>query len=254
MVQVQFGLWDRLEQALSTALAYCLTIAVGLFLWPGYVLQAMALIFLVHVVWFCFLPLFPEERRWSRTLTIAAAFSAVMTGYGIARGWMVGDYLLWQTTLAAIVVLIAMDGCGSSALHKTTISHWLQKGDYESLFQPVIDPALCTNCMACVLVCPRDVFAAKRSDPKKVVSTKPKDCIECMACVKQCHDDAILNRSGEYKGDVKSIPNLHHLMTRDWSYLRAEDRWIGHPTVLHNGLPVIAAAACTRATAVKEEG
>jgi NAD-dependent dihydropyrimidine dehydrogenase PreA subunit len=138
-----------------------------------------------------------------------------------------------------MVLLMALDACGGTPFHKTSIKHWVTKGDYLSLFSPVIDPDLCVNCMLCVLVCPTFVFAAKREGEKKVVAVNPAACEECLACVKQCPTDAIFNRSGEYKGDVKSILNLDYLVTRDWSHLEAEDRWIGAPIQLRNGMPVV---------------
>jgi NAD-dependent dihydropyrimidine dehydrogenase PreA subunit len=94
--------------------------------------------------------------------------------------------------------------------------------------------------MNCVLVCPKNVFAARRNGVKRVVSVHPRECIDCLACVKQCYDDAFFNRSGQYKGDVKSIPNLHDIMTRDWSHLKSEDRWLNHPVKVCSGLPVLA--------------
>jgi len=41
---------------------------------------------------------------------------------------------------------------------------------------------------------------------------------------------------------VKSIPNLRHLVTRDWSHLHAEDRWIEAPVIFRGGFPVVAEA------------
>jgi NAD-dependent dihydropyrimidine dehydrogenase PreA subunit len=240
MFQVKFGFQDRLEQALSTSLAYSLTLGVGLFFFPGFFLRTIGIIFLVYMFGFCFYPIFPRERMWRRTLLIAAVLSAAMAAFGAGRGWETRDFVLWHGVLLGVVMLMAMDACGSSPLYKTTIKHWLTQGDYKSLFNPVIDPALCINCMQCVIVCPKDVFAARRQGVKTVVAVKPDECEECLACVKQCPTDAIFNRSGQYKGDVKSIPNLHHIVTRDWSHLCDEDRWIGKPVVIRGGFPVVA--------------
>jgi len=239
MVQVQFGFQDRMEQALSTSMAYSMTVAVGLFFWPRYILTLMGLIFFTYCFGFSLWNLFPEERRWAHTLTIGATIAALLAGLGLLRGWAPRDFAVWEASLAGIVLLMGGDGCGSTPIYKSTVKHWLTEGDYHSLFDPVIDPDLCTNCMACVLVCPKDVFAARRASVKTVVSVKPEECIECLACVKQCYDDAIFNRSGKYKDDVKSVPNLHNLMTRSWDHLREEDQWLHAPTKLHSGLPVV---------------
>ena len=163
----------------------------------------------------------------------------VVAGVGILRAWSGWQFLLWEVTTVLLVTVMGIDGCGSSAVYKTTATHWLTEGNYDSLFDPVIDPERCTNCMQCVLVCPMSVFAAKRSGEYKVVAVHPENCIDCMACVKQCYDDAFFNRSGQVKGDVKSVPNLFGIMTRDWSHLKDEDRWLNHPTTLRNGLPVV---------------
>jgi NAD-dependent dihydropyrimidine dehydrogenase PreA subunit len=239
MFQVQFGFRDRLEQALSNAMAYAMTISIGLIFWPAFFAKLIALIFVVYLFSFCLYPLFPEERLWRRFILQAAILIGAQSLLGWLLGWTAFQLVLWGALMLATTLLMALDNCGGTPLHKTSLKHWLTKGDYRSLFSPVIDPDLCINCMQCVLVCPTYVFAANRQDHKKVVAVDPDRCEECLACVKQCPTDAIFNRSGEYKGDVKSIPNLAQLVTRDWSHLRNEDRWINAPTQIRNGIPVV---------------
>jgi NAD-dependent dihydropyrimidine dehydrogenase PreA subunit len=182
---------------------------------------------------------FLSEVRWRRTGIQLGILVGAQTVFGVLRGWSLEELLLWAVILSGVVVLMSLDACGSTPLHKTSIKHWLTHGDYRSLFSPVIDPALCINCMQCVLVCPTYVFAARREIVKTVVAVRPNECEECLACVKQCPTDAIFNRSGQYKGDVKSVPRLDYLVTRDWSHLHGEDRWVGASTVVRNGLPVV---------------
>lgn len=239
MFQVKFGLQDRLEQALSTAWCYTMTLAAPLIFWPLFFVKVVSIVFVVYLFGFTFYPLLPEEVRWRRTLAIAAILMGGMAVLGLLRGWTWLDYGLWESILAGTISLMAMDGCGSSPLFKSTIIHWVSRGDYKSAFSPIIDPALCINCIQCVLVCPRDVFAAVRDEVKTVVAVNPDQCEECLACYKQCPTDAIFNRSGKVKGDVKSIPNLVVLAARDWSHLRAEERWIGMPTTVRGGIPVV---------------
>lgn len=249
MFLVKFGLQDRLEQALSTTLAYTLTIAVGFFFAPRFFAGIVALIGAVYLFSFLLYPLLPAERFWRRSACVAAILGAALAGIAVWRAWPIADLLLWEGVLLGVVALMAMDACGSSPLFKTTITHWLRHGDYKSLFNPVVDPALCTNCMQCVIVCPKGVFAARRNGVKTVVAVAPDECEECLACVKQCPSDAIFNRSGRYKGDVKSIANLDRLATRDWTHLRDEDRWIGAPIVFRNGFPVVREAETEHAAA-----
>lgn len=239
MRQVKFGLKDRMEQALSTSLANSLTIALFAIFWPRYIFTVMGMIAFSYCFAFSLWYVFPRERRWIHTLSVGAALGTLLYLFGAARGWTLPEFARWEVTLAVIVVVLGGDACGSTPIYKSTIRHWITNGDYHSLFDPVVDPAKCTNCMACVLVCPKDVFAARRDGEKKAVSVQPEECIECLACVKQCHDEAIYNRSGQYKGDVKSISNLHELMTRSWEHLREEDRWRNAPTGLRSGLPVV---------------
>jgi NAD-dependent dihydropyrimidine dehydrogenase PreA subunit len=202
-------------------------------------LGAVGVIFFVYMFGFCLYPVFPEERHWRRTATIAAILMGGMAAFGYWQAWGESDFLLWEGVLAAVCVLMAMDCCGSTPLHKSTIKHWLFEGNYQSHFSPVIDPNLCINCVQCILVCPTDVFAARRGSVNTVVAVKPERCEECLACFKQCPTDAIFNRSGEVKGDVKSILNLELLAARDWSHLAGEDSWIGAPTRLRGGIPVV---------------
>jgi NAD-dependent dihydropyrimidine dehydrogenase PreA subunit len=238
MTLVQFGLRDRMEQALSTACAYCLTIAVGLFFWPRLVLGTMGLVFVVYLVGFALWNVFPEERRWRRTASIAGTLGGLLAAFTVWRGWPAGEVVTYEAILLAVVLLMAMDGCGSSPVHKSTVAHWLRTGDYHCDFDPVIDPDRCTNCMDCQVVCPTDVFARRRVGDNRMVVVRPGNCIECLACVKQCDDEAIFNRSGRYKGDVKSVPNLDELLTRDTSHLADQDVWLGWPTMIRNGYSV----------------
>ncbi|WP_051334989.1 HgcAB-like fusion protein [Bradyrhizobium sp. Ai1a-2] len=250
MFQVKFGLQDRLEQAVSTAWCYTMTIALIGLVWPIFFFTVSGLIFFVYLFGFTLYPLFPEERHWRRTLTITALLTTAMALWALWSGWATADFLLWEGVLVAVCLLMAMDCCGSTPLHKSTIKHWLLNGDYNSHFSPVIDPSLCINCVQCILVCPCDVFAARRDAENTVVVVKPDRCEECLACFKQCPTDAIFNRSGEVKGDVKSIPNLEVLAARDWSHLKSEDRWIGAATGLRGGLPIVLEGRTTNAPTV----
>jgi NAD-dependent dihydropyrimidine dehydrogenase PreA subunit len=239
MFQVKFGLQDRLEQALCTSWCYAMTLAAVLIFWPLFFVKVIGVVFSVYLFGFTFYPLLPEEVYWQRTLVIACLLTGGMAVLGYWQGWALADFAVWESIIAGTIVLMAMDGCGSSPLFKSTIVHWLTRGDYKSAFSPIVDPALCINCMQCVLVCPRDVFAAVREDVKTVVAVNPDQCEECLACYKQCPTDAIFNRSGQVKGDVKSIPNLVELAARDWSHLHEEQRWIGMPTTVRSGIPVV---------------
>lgn len=239
MFQVKFGLQDRIEQALANAWCYTMTIAIVLIFWPLFFVKVIGIIFLVYLFGFTLYPVLPEEEGWRRTLVTATLLMSGMAALGYWQAWDLADYALWEGILAGTVVLMALDGCGSSPLYKSTIKHWATHGDYKSHFSPIIDPSLCINCMQCVLVCPRDVFAAVREEVKTVVAVKPDQCEECLACYKQCPTDAIFNRSGKVKGDVKSVPNLAILAARDWSHLKEEERWIGMPTMPRSGIPVV---------------
>lgn len=55
------------------------------------------------------------------------------------------------------------------------------------------DPARCTNCQACLLVCPHGVFIAGKPT---VVLAYPQRCMECGACQINCSRGAITVESG----------------------------------------------------------
>lgn len=227
MTQAQFGFVDRMEQALSTALVYCMTVFPVYFFAPSYTLISMGLIFLFHITWFAFWDLFPVERRWSKTLTHLGIAQFGLAVVALQTAMPLADIALWAATLTGIVMLISLDGCGSSTIYKTTPKRWISKGDYRSHFEPIIDPVKCTSCYDCLYVCPKAVLA--RLPKGTAVSVQPDQCIECLACVKACNDDAFYNTSQNWKGDVKSIDGLEHIMTRDWSHLEDETKWIGAP-------------------------
>ena len=237
MTLAQFGFLDRMEQALSTALVYCLTIFPLLFFFPTYTWILMGLIFVFHLTWFSFWNILPDENGWNKTL---AHFAIAMAGLSCVA-WYTSmsweNIVLWIVSLAAIVLLISLDGCGSSTIYKTTPKRWLREGNYQSHFGPIIDPDKCTNCYDCIYVCPKGVLARLPKGP--AVSVRPDDCIECLACVKSCHDDAFYNTSQEWKGDVKSINDLENIMTRDWGHLVDELKWVGAPINYEKNMLVV---------------
>jgi NAD-dependent dihydropyrimidine dehydrogenase PreA subunit len=256
MSQVRFPARDRLELALATATAYSMTIGLGLIFAPGFFGGVIALIFGVYLFCFGLYPLFPEERRWRRAALQSGILLGLLAAAGAWRGWAAADFLVWGGVLLCVLLLLVLDECGSTPLQKTTVGHWLRRGDYRSLFSPVVDPDLCVNCMQCILVCTKSVFGARRGEVRKVVAVQPEDCQECLACVRQCPTDAIFSRTGQYKEDVKCVPNLKHLATRDWSHLRTEDRWVGAKTEWRGGVPVVSegrvdsGAACAEVLAI----
>jgi len=231
MTLAQFGFADRMEQALSTALVYCMTIFPLIFFLPEYTLTVMGLIFLFHLTWFALWDILPEERRWAKTLTHFGIAMAGLLGFAWYIHMPIESVALWTATLATLILLISLDGCGSSTIYKTTPRRWITKGDYRSYFEPIIDPDKCTSCYDCIYVCPKGVLARLPKGP--AVSVRTDQCIECLACVKSCHDGAFYNRSQEWKGDVKSIPNLQEIMTREWLHLEGETKWDGAPIKFH---------------------
>ena len=55
------------------------------------------------------------------------------------------------------------------------------------------DPALCTNCGMCTIVCPHGVFGP---DGRVAVLLRPEACMECGACALNCPTGAITVDSG----------------------------------------------------------
>lgn len=57
------------------------------------------------------------------------------------------------------------------------------------IYAPVIDPAHCTGCDACVKLCPEDALS-RSADPPAYVAD-PAACTACFLCVDVCADEAI---------------------------------------------------------------
>jgi NAD-dependent dihydropyrimidine dehydrogenase PreA subunit len=214
MYQMPFPLRDRVEMALGTATMTSLTpLMIALFWQPKFFLSLVLLIFIVTLFNFIAYPILPKEKHFIRSLVVFLIFTAVNFGVWTLQAGSLSELLLWELITAAVVFISCSDMCGSTAVVKTTISHWLKKGDYESLFKPVVNPNRCIGCRKCIEVCPKDVYAVDSN--KKVSAVKPDECFECLACVKQCDREAIYNQCpGRYKKDIRSIPKLDELMNR----------------------------------------
>jgi NAD-dependent dihydropyrimidine dehydrogenase PreA subunit len=230
---------DRIEPAISSAMAYFLSILIVLIFFPAYILGVCILILGVNWFFHGLLPILPPETKYLRTIFGASVLTLLLSGFAFMQKWPLPTYLLWEGILLTVILLVASDMCGSTNIYKTTILHWLKNGNYESHFQPVINFVECTRCGECLKVCPKGVLA-KSATSKKAVAVNPSVCMECLACVKQCPTNAIYNKKGgKLKNDVKSIPKLHTLMARDAGFLKEEERWVGQSTIVQGETKVV---------------
>lgn len=215
MYDIIFPLRDRIEMALGAAMMTSFpTLLVSIFWMGRFFLLVSAAIFFITLFNFVFFPLFPKEKFFRRSITLLLFCLFVMIGIGVSLQWSLINYFIWGIVIFGIVFISCGDMCGSTTLLKTTVAHWLKKGDYQSLFQPIVCPALCVGCKRCVEVCPKRVYESSK-DKKTVVATAKESCFECLACIKQCPKDAIYNENGRvYKKDIRSIQNLDELMIR----------------------------------------
>jgi NAD-dependent dihydropyrimidine dehydrogenase PreA subunit len=214
MYQMPFTLRDRIEMALGTATMTSLTpLLIAPFWQTKFLLNLVGLIFAVTVFNFIAYPILPQEKNFIRSLAVFLIFTAVNFGAWLFQSGTIPELLLWELITAAVVFVSCSDMCGSTAVVKTTINHWIKSGNYQSLFKPVVNPDKCIGCRKCIEVCPKDVYMVNSS--QKVAAAKPDECFECLACVKQCDQEAIYNQNpGQYKKDIRSIPGLDELMNR----------------------------------------
>ena len=216
MYKMPFPIRDRIEMALGTATMMSLFPAFICVFWMRiFFLQTICMIYVVTLSNFILYPYLPKERFFLRTFLSTVFYMGVLAGIGIWVEWSLGYWVLSEVTVLLISFLSSADMCGSTVVVKTTIAHWLKTGNYESLFQPIINGALCTGCGKCIDVCPKGVFQRSSQD-RKVNAVTPTDCFECLACIKQCDRSAIYNlHPGIYKKDIRSIPDLEYLMARN---------------------------------------
>lgn len=214
MYKMPFPLRDRLEMALGTATMTALTpLFLSIFWMRDFFLKVSALIFIITMFNFIFYPFFPREKYFRRSLLALGILGSAMAGIGYYREWEIVTYLKWEAILAAIMFISCADMCGSTTLVKTTVVHWLTNGNYDSLFEPIVNPNECLGCRRCIDVCPKEVYVV--GPDKKATAQNSKECCECLACMKQCHKNAIYNKNvGVYKNDIRSIQNLDELMAR----------------------------------------
>ncbi|MCP4745629.1 MAG: 4Fe-4S dicluster domain-containing protein [Desulfobacteraceae bacterium] len=230
---------DRIEPAMSCAVAYLLTIFVLLIFFPDLILGVTIIFFGVNFFFHGLFPFLPKEKSYHRTIFGTAILTIILSSIALYRKWSLSEFFIWEGILLSSILLAITDMCGSTNIYKTTIIHWLKNGNYESLFNPIIDPKACNGCGECLKVCPKGVLA-KSALTKKTVAVNPKDCMECLACVKQCPTKAIYNKKGgKLKNDVKSIPGLHEQMARDAGFLINEESWVGAQTEIKGEIKIV---------------
>lgn len=230
---------DRIEPAMSSAMAYLLSVLIILIFFPEAFLGVTIIFFGVNFFYHGLLPILPKEVNFKRSISGIIALTIILITISILRQWDWQTYLLWQGILLVSILFVVSDMCGSTNIYKTTIIHWLCNGNYESHFSPIINPAECNGCCECIKVCPKGVLA-KAIVSNKCVAVNPKECMECLACVKQCNKKAIYNKKGgKLKNDVKSIPGLNNLMLRDAKFLLKEEFWVGALTEVQGEIKIV---------------
>lgn len=213
MYKMPFPLRDRIEMAIGTATMTSLTPLFISFFWMRELfLGITAMIVVVTLFNFVCYPLLPREKYFRKSLLAFGFLAAGLAGWGYYNLWGLTEYIQWEIILAGVMFISCADMCGSTTLVKTTVSHWMKSGNYESLFEPIVNPNECIGCRVCIEVCPKGVYEVNN---KKVFAKYSKECCECLACIKQCSRNAIYNKNiGRYKHDIKSILNLDELMNR----------------------------------------
>ncbi|MFW9921851.1 MAG: nitroreductase family protein [Candidatus Thorarchaeota archaeon] len=77
-----------------------------------------------------------------------------------------------------------------------------------------IDEDLCTDCKACVRVCPSQLFSMK--DDNKVIYTNPfTTCVRCGHCIAICPTKAILFEDAEEPFEIPNAKKIHDIVTYD---------------------------------------
>lgn len=219
MYGIIFPLRDRVEMALGTAMMTSFPTLLLSFFWGrSFFLAVSGIILSVTLFNFIFFQWLPKEKFFRRSIVVLLTCLFIMIGFGLFHRWSGMDYFGWGAITLGVVIISCGDMCGSTPLFKTTVSHWLKKGDYQSLFQPMIDPVICVGCKRCIDVCPKRVYKISKGK-KSVVVGNQEECFECLACIKQCSKNAIFNKNkGIYKKDIRSISDLDKLMEREISF------------------------------------
>ena len=103
-----------------------------------------------------------------------------------------------------LVLIIGLDFAGTTPYQKSDLEPWLIKAGIRRLgFMNIgnkvkmpgsivaIARRQCTDCGACIDVCPTGVYQIENNGHRKVVVQHPESCEDCRACVLQCPAGAI---------------------------------------------------------------
>jgi ubiquinone/menaquinone biosynthesis C-methylase UbiE/NAD-dependent dihydropyrimidine dehydrogenase PreA subunit len=199
----QFPLRFRLEMLFSmNALVWLIVFGFLTLIRPRWAILASGLFWGTGLVLYAAFPLLPGRSGWLKAgllclvelLTIACLSVIVLE-----RPWW-GSWG-WMLTALGFALWLGFDLKGivggnvseaESLMHKLGVKSFgtfytanpAKRGSIQH------DRGACTNCLRCMAVCPKAVFASSDSD-HHVRLAAPEECLVCQACVKQCPSQAL---------------------------------------------------------------
>jgi NAD-dependent dihydropyrimidine dehydrogenase PreA subunit len=147
-------------------------------------------------------PYLPGKSGWAKASVLAIFLAigiALYSVFVVKRPWW--QFWGWMTSAGLLSLWLGFDLKGIIGGNKSEPESLLQKLGVGSIGQIHKsrnnlmgsirhNPELCSNCGACITVCPSSMFRRIRKNGK-VVLRGSNNCLGCQACIKQCLDKAI---------------------------------------------------------------
>jgi SAM-dependent methyltransferase/NAD-dependent dihydropyrimidine dehydrogenase PreA subunit len=199
----RFPLNFRLEMMFSmNALVWFIVVGALALLNPRWAVLASGLFWGTGLVLYAAFPLLPGRSGWLKAgllclveLLAIACFNMIV----LARPWW-GSWG-WMLAVLGFVLWLGFDLKGivggnvseaDSLMHKLGVKSVGTLYTFNPAKQGSIrhDRSACTNCLQCLDVCPKAVFALSESDHRVRLEDRA-ECLACQACVKQCPSRAL---------------------------------------------------------------
>jgi ubiquinone/menaquinone biosynthesis C-methylase UbiE/NAD-dependent dihydropyrimidine dehydrogenase PreA subunit len=199
----QFPLGFRLEMLFSmNALVWFIVAGVLALMHPRWAVLASSLFWGTGLVLYAAFPFLPGRSGWLKAGLLCVVQLLAIAGFNmivLARPWW--SSWGWMLTAFGFALWLGFDLkgiVGGNVSEADSLMHRLGVKSVGTFFtsNPAKrgsvrhDRSACTNCLHCIDVCPKAVFALSEDD-HRVRLEDPAECLVCQACVKQCPSRAL---------------------------------------------------------------
>jgi ubiquinone/menaquinone biosynthesis C-methylase UbiE/NAD-dependent dihydropyrimidine dehydrogenase PreA subunit len=203
LCRVRYPSSFRLEMLFSmNALVWAIISIVLIFINTAWAFILSAFFWGAGIILYGGYPYLPGKSGWGKASVLSILLAICIALYSVfilKQPWW--QFWGWMTSAGILTLWLGFDLKGIVGANRSepeSLLHKLGVGSIGQIHKPrnnligsiSHNPALCTNCGTCLMVCPKSVFIRSQKNGKVVLSDSSA-CFGCQACLKQCLSKAV---------------------------------------------------------------